>query len=63
MYKFVAGSSALLFVFLITGCGSDSSKPVQPDGLYRVPINRTPPVPASSISLAPTESFVEGYRS
>ncbi len=61
MRKFAAVFLALNFVMLTNGCSSGPPKPVLPDGLHRVPvnsmpINRVPPVPASSVSPALPDS-------
>lgn len=45
MKSFLVASLLMNFIILISGCSSDPSKPVLPDGLYRVPVNRELPVP------------------
>lgn len=52
-------------VLLINGCSSERARPVQPDGLHRVPVNRVPPVsPVSRVSprspLSPVTSLTGG---
>jgi len=60
MNKFIAGLFAINLVMLINGCYSEPPKPVLPDGSHRVPVNRVPPVAASSVPLVPPVSPVEG---
>lgn len=42
----------------LTACSSGPPKPVLPDGLHRVPVNRVPPVPdrPTTLPTAPNES-------
>lgn len=47
-------------VILTTSCHFEPPKPVLPDGSHRVPVNRVPPVPATSASCALPEVPVGG---
>jgi hypothetical protein len=65
MRKFLAVFLALNFAMLTNGCSSGPPKPVLPDGLHRVPVNsapvnRMPPVPASSVSPALPDAPADG---
>lgn len=65
MCKFPAVFLALNFVMLTSGCSSGPPKPVLPDGSHRVsvnsvPVNRVPPVPASTVSPALPDAPAEG---
>lgn len=65
MCKFSTAFLAINFVILISGCASGPPKPVLPDGSHRVPVNsvpvnRMPPVPASSVSPALPDAPAEG---
>jgi len=46
MKTLLIGSLLVSFVILTNGCSSGPPKPVLPDGLHRVPINRELPVPS-----------------
>jgi hypothetical protein len=48
MIRFVAAIVLVSSVLLIDGCQATPPKPVLPDGLHRVPVNRVPPVPPVS---------------
>jgi hypothetical protein len=41
----------------LAGCSSGPTKPVLPDGLHRVPVNRVPPVPdaPATVPAAPDQ--------
>lgn len=41
----------------LAGCSSGPPKPVLPDGLHRVPVNRVPPVPdvPATVPAAPDQ--------
>lgn len=44
---------AMLLALVVGACGDNPAKPVQPDGLHRVPVNRVTPVsavPAGSVA-------------
>jgi hypothetical protein len=65
MRKFPAVFLVLNFVIFTNGCSSGPPKPVLPDGLHRVPVNsvpvnRVPPVPASSVSPALPDAPADG---
>ncbi|ACD20807.1 hypothetical protein Bphyt_6501 [Paraburkholderia phytofirmans PsJN] len=45
MKRFLVALLLMNFVILTSGCASGPPKPVLPDGLHRVPINRERPVP------------------
>jgi len=60
MRKLPAVFLALNFVMLTNGCSSGPPKPVLPDGSHRVPVNRVPPVPASSVSPALPDAPADG---
>ncbi len=45
MIRSVVAVLAIQLVILINGCSGNPPKPVLPDGLHRVPVNRVPPVP------------------
>jgi hypothetical protein len=47
MIRSVVAVITIQLVILINGCSGSPSKPVLPDGLRRVPVNRVPPVPPS----------------
>jgi hypothetical protein len=47
MIRSVVAVFTFQLVMLINGCSDSPPKPVLPDGLHRVPVNRVPPVPPS----------------
>ncbi|AIP34384.1 putative lipoprotein [Paraburkholderia xenovorans LB400] len=47
MIRSVVAVVIIQLVILINGCSGNPPKPVLPDGLHRVPVNRVPPVPQS----------------
>lgn len=47
MIRFIAVALVIQLVILNDGCSGNPPKPVLPDGLHRVPVNRVPPVPPS----------------
>ena len=47
MIRFAVAVVIIQLVMLINGCSDTPPKPVLPDGLPRVPVNRVPPVPPS----------------
>lgn len=60
MRKFLVVFLVINFVMLTSGCSLGPSKPVLPDGSHRVPVNRVPPVPVSSVSPALPDAPAEG---
>jgi hypothetical protein len=38
----------------LAACSSGPPKPVMPDGLHRVPVNRVPPVPDAPVAASAT---------
>jgi hypothetical protein len=54
MKRLLIGLFLVNFVILISGCASGLPKPVLPDGLHRVPVNRelpVPPVPSAALAV------------
>lgn len=45
------------FAWSLAACSSGPPKPVLPDGLHRVPVNRVPPVPdvPTTVPVAPAQ--------
>ncbi|PTB19067.1 hypothetical protein C9I57_18590 [Trinickia symbiotica] len=60
MRNFLRVLLPISLVVLTSGCHFEPPKPVLPDGLLRVPINRVPPVPATSASSALPDAPVGG---
>lgn len=45
MSMLISLTLAACIAWSLAGCSSGPPKPVLPDGLHRVPVNRVPPVP------------------
>lgn len=48
----IARAFLALLALMLGACGGNPPKPVLPDGLHRVPVNRVPAVPSASKARA-----------